>query len=173
MKKVITTLLSLLLLGSPAIAQRIPVEGWYKMVSAEYGKSWKDSGKRTHFHSIKRFGEVSIFGEGFGFKGNSKSEFGLTILDDNLSGSIIAKFNWISEKNPLSGFEGHSRCEITAGSTICVMWIDGYGEFEGKILELSLNEKEQIDKENVSGFDLYMLEGLVMDEPSSAIPGGG
>ena len=53
------------------------------------------------------------------------------------------------------------------------MWFDGYGEFEGKILELSLNEKEQIDKENVSGFDLYMLEGLVMDEPSSAIPGGG
>ena len=60
MKKVITTLLGLVLLGSPVIAQRIPVEGWYKMISAEYGKSWRDSGKRTHFHSIKRFGEVSI-----------------------------------------------------------------------------------------------------------------
>ena len=45
------------------------------------------------------------------------------------------------------------------------MWFDGYGEFEGKILELSLNEKEQIDKEDASGFDLYMLEGLVMNEP--------
>ena len=46
------------------------------------------------------------------------------------------------------------------------MWFDGYGEFEGKILELSLNEKEQIDKEDASGFDLYMLEGLVMNEPN-------
>jgi hypothetical protein len=165
MKAVIATLLGLVLLGSPVMAERIPVEGWYKKVSDEYGKSWKDSGKRTHFHSIKRFGEVSIFGEGFGFKGKSESEFSLTILDDNLSGSIVAKFNWISEKNPLSGFAGHSRCEITAGSTVCVMWFDGYGEFEGKILELSLNEKEQIDKEDASGFDLYMLEGLVMNEP--------
>ena len=98
MKKVITMLLGLVLLGSPVIAQRIPVDGWYKMISAEYGKSWRDSGKRTHFHSIKRFGEVSIYGEGFGFKGKSESEFGLTILDDNLSGSIVARFNWISEK---------------------------------------------------------------------------
>ena len=56
------------------------------------------------------------------------------MLDDNLSGGIVARLNWISEKNPLSGFEGHSRCEITAGSTICVMWLDGYGEFEGKFL---------------------------------------
>ena len=98
MKSVITTLLGLVLLGSHVMAERIPVEGWYKKVSDEYGKSWKDSGKRTHFHSIKRFGEVSIFGEGFGFKGKSESEFGLTILDDNLSGSIVARFNWISEK---------------------------------------------------------------------------
>ena len=30
MKKVITMLLGLVLLGSPVIAQRIPVEGWYK-----------------------------------------------------------------------------------------------------------------------------------------------
>ena len=47
MKKVITMLLGLVLLGSPVIAQRIPVEGWYKMISAEYGKSWRDSGTRT------------------------------------------------------------------------------------------------------------------------------
>ena len=83
MKKVITMLLGLVLLGSPVIAQRIPVEGWYKMISAEQSKGWRDSGKRTHFHSIKRFGEVSIFGEGFGFKGKSESEFGLTILDES------------------------------------------------------------------------------------------
>ena len=68
MKKVITTLLGLVLLGSPVTAQRIPVEGWYKMISAEYGKSWRDSGKRTHFHSIKRFGEVSIFRRRFWFQ---------------------------------------------------------------------------------------------------------
>jgi hypothetical protein len=29
MKKVITTLLGLLLLGSTVLAERIPVEGWY------------------------------------------------------------------------------------------------------------------------------------------------
>ena len=49
MKKVITMLLGLVLLGSPVIAQRIPVEGWYKMISDEYGKSWKDSGKKHTF----------------------------------------------------------------------------------------------------------------------------
>ncbi len=51
------------------------------------------------------------------------------------------------------------------------------GAKEGSIVptvdKLIEGQKEQIDKENVSGFDLYMLEGLVMDEPSSAIPGGG
>ena len=82
-----------------------------------------------------------------------------------MSGSIVARFNWISEKKSSFWICGTFTLQITAGSTVCVMWFDGYGEFEGKILELSLNEKEQIDKEDASGFDLYMLEGLVMNEP--------
>ena len=88
MKAVIATLLGLVLLGSPVMAERIPVEGWYKKVSDEYGKSWKDSGKRTHFHSIKRFGKFQ-FSEKVLVLRKSESEFGLTILDDNLSGVLL------------------------------------------------------------------------------------
>ena len=49
MKKVITTLLSLLLLGSIVLAEKIPVEGWLKSTGSEFGEKWKDSGRRTHF----------------------------------------------------------------------------------------------------------------------------
>ena len=35
MKKVITTLLSLLLLGSTVLVERIPVEGWLKLLAAK------------------------------------------------------------------------------------------------------------------------------------------
>ena len=35
MKKVMTTLLSLLLLGSTVFAERIPVEGWFKTTGAK------------------------------------------------------------------------------------------------------------------------------------------
>ena len=42
-------MLGLVLLGSHVMAERIPVEGWYKKVSDEYGKSWKDSGKKHTF----------------------------------------------------------------------------------------------------------------------------
>ena len=57
MKKVITMLRGLVLLGSPVTAQRIPVEVWYKMISAEYGKSWWDSGTRTFtpFSGLEKF----------------------------------------------------------------------------------------------------------------------
>ena len=48
MKKVITTLLSLLLLGSTVLAERIPVEEWFKTTGGKRGKKWRDSGMRVH-----------------------------------------------------------------------------------------------------------------------------
>jgi hypothetical protein len=166
MKTVTTALLGLVLLGSPVMAQRIPVEGWYKTISTELGKKWTDSGNRTHFVSVKSTAEVTIYGEGFGFKGNSESDWGLSIFDKYLNGSIVAQNNWTSVKNPSSGFRGHMRCDLTAGSTICAMWFDGYGEFEGKILELSFNEKDAVETDEQAGPNLYILEGIVMDEPT-------
>ena len=74
MKKVITTLLSLLLLGSTILAEKIPVEGWLKSTGSEFGEKWKDSGRRTHFFSVKGTAEVTIYGEGFGFKGKAESD---------------------------------------------------------------------------------------------------
>ena len=43
MKKVITTLLNLLLLGSTVLAEKIPVEGWFKSTGGKWGDSWKPS----------------------------------------------------------------------------------------------------------------------------------
>ena len=48
MKKVITTLLSLLLIGSTVFAEKIPVEGWFKTTGGKRGEKWRDSGMRIH-----------------------------------------------------------------------------------------------------------------------------
>ena len=99
MKSVITTLLSLLLLGSNVLAERIPVEGWYKSTGSEFGEKWKDSGRRTHFFSVKGTAEVTIYGEGFGFKGKAESDWALSIVDKYVNGSIVSRTIWTSEKD--------------------------------------------------------------------------
>ena len=166
MKKVITTLLNLLLLGSTVLAEKIPVEGWLKSTGSEFGEKWKDSGRRTHFFSVKGTAEVTIYGEGFGFKGKAESDWALSIVDKYVNGSIVSRAIWTSEKDTLSGFKGHQRCELTGGSTTCVMWYKGFGEFKGKILELNLNEKDAVETDEKEGPNLYILEGIFMDEPT-------
>ena len=46
------------------------------------------------------------------------------------------------------------------------MWFKGYGEYEGKIMELTMNEKDAAETEEDDNPNLYMLEGIVMDEPT-------
>ena len=48
------------------------------------------------------------------------------------------------------------------------MWFKGFGEFDGKIMELTLNEKDSAGSEDDpdTGPNLYMLEGIVMNEPN-------
>ena len=43
----------------------------------------------------------------------------------------------------------------------------GYGEYDGKIMELTFNEKDAAENEKDENPNLYMLEGIVMDEPST------
>ena len=102
MKKVITTLLSLLLLGSTVLAEKIPVEGWFKSTGGKWGDSWRDSGHRRHFVDAKSFAEVTIYGEGFSFKAKVETDWGLSILDKYMNGRIVTKEVWTSEKNPES-----------------------------------------------------------------------
>ena len=45
------------------------------------------------------------------------------------------------------------------------MWFKGYGEYEGKIMELTFNEKDAAETDKDDNPNLYMLEGIVMDEP--------
>ena len=47
------------------------------------------------------------------------------------------------------------------------MWFKGYSDYEGKIMELTLNEKDSTASEDDpdTGPNLYMLEGIVMNEP--------
>jgi hypothetical protein len=47
------------------------------------------------------------------------------------------------------------------------MWFKGYGEFEGKIMELTFNEKDAAETNDDDNPNLYMLEGIVMDEPTA------
>ena len=125
-----------------------------------------DSGRRTHFFSVKGTAEVTIYGEGFGFKGKAESDWALSIFDKYINGSIVLRSIWTSEKDSLSGFKGHERCELTGGSTTCVMWFKGFGEFKGKILELNFNEKDAVETDEKEGPNLYILEGSFMDEPT-------
>jgi hypothetical protein len=168
MKSVITTLLSLLLLGSPVMAERIPVEGWFKTTSTERGKTWRDSGNRIHFLSFKHMGEITIYGEGFGIKGGAQFDYGMNVFDKYQNASVTAKVNYTSEKKKSSYFQGHMTCNLTAGSATCVQWFKGFGEYDGKIMELTLNEKDSAASEDDpdTGPNLYMLEGIVMDEPT-------
>jgi hypothetical protein len=166
MKAVATTLLVLALAHAPVFAEKIPVEGWYKSTGSEFGEKWKDSGRRTHFFSVKDTAEVTIYGENFGFKGKAESDWALSIFDKYVNGTIVSRSVWTSEKDSLSGFKGHKRCELTGGSTTCVMWFKGFGEFKGKILELNFNEKDAVETDEKDGPNLYILEGSFMDEPT-------
>ena len=102
---------------------------------------------------------------GLWFKGTSETDLGLSILDDNGNGRIVTKEIWTSDKDPSTQFKGHADCDLTSGSTTCVMWFKGYGEFEGKIMELTFNEKDDAETDKDDNPNLYMLEGIVMDEP--------
>ena len=166
MKIITLNLIAFSLFASPIFAEKIPVEGWLKSTGIEFGEKWKDSGRRTHFFSAKGTGEVTIYGEGFGFKGRAESDWALSIADKYVNGSIVSRTIWTSEKDALSGFKGHQRCELTGGSTTCVMWFKGFGEFKGKILELNFNEKDAVETDEKEGPNLYILEGIFMDEPT-------
>ena len=39
-------------------------------------------------------------------------------------------------------------------------------DYEGKIMELTMNEKDAAETEEDDNPNLYMLEGIVMDEPT-------
>ena len=104
-----------------AASWKIHVEGYYKNSSFEIGNSWLDSGKRQHFESAKSLGEISLYSLNFSFRGTSVADFSLSFLDKNSNGKMVAKEVWTSSKNYSSGFKGHSSCEITGGSTICIM----------------------------------------------------
>ncbi len=167
-KKVILSLIVVSLIVPSIFAERIPVDGWAKSIGkAQFGDSWKDSEQRTHYVSAKSIGEISIYGESFGFKGKSESEWSLSFHDKHINRRIISKTTWTSEKNPSSKFRGHGICDLTAGAATCASWLKGYGEYDGKILELTRNESASASRENddSSGPNLYKLEGIVMDEP--------
>jgi hypothetical protein len=121
-------LLGMLLLGSPVMAERIPVEGWFKTTSAERGKTWRDSGNRIHFLSFKHMGEITIYGEGFGIKGGAQFDYGMNVFDKYQNASVTAKVTYTSEKKKSSYFQGHMTCNLTAGSATCVQWFKGFGE---------------------------------------------
>ena len=98
---------------------------------------------------------------------NAKQSGEATLLDDNANGEIETKEIWTSDKDPSTQFKGHADCDLTSGSTTCVMWFKGYGEFEGKIMELTFNEKDAAETDDDDNPNLYMLEGIVMDEPTA------
>ena len=166
MKKIILSLIAFGFFAYPIFAEKIPVEGWYKSTGSEFGEKWKDSGRRTHFFSVKDTAEVTFYGENSGFKGKAESDWALSIFDKYVNGTIVSRSVWTSEKDSLSGFKGHERCELTGGSTTCVMWFKGFGEFKGKILELNFNEKDAVETDEKEGPNLYVLQGSFMDEPT-------
>tara|TARA_X000000950_G_scaffold210232_1_gene252838 strand:+ start:3223 stop:3411 length:189 start_codon:yes stop_codon:yes gene_type:complete len=53
MKTIILSLIIVNLFALPIFAEKIPVEGWYKSTGSEFGEKWRDSGRRTHFFSVK------------------------------------------------------------------------------------------------------------------------
>ena len=170
MKKIFSALIGLVILTSTAFSQKIPVEGWLgpgkAKESIECSESWKDSGKRTHYFVCKAPGEITLYGEGFGFKAKQEADWGLSIFDELINGRIVFRAIWTSFKDPSAQFKGHADCDLTSGSTTCVMWFKGYGEYEGKIMELTMNEKDAAETEEDDNPNLYMLEGIVMDEPT-------
>ena len=109
---------------------------------------------------------MTIYGGNFGSKGKAESDWALSIVDKYVNGSIVSHSVWTSEKDSLSGFKGHERCELTGGSTTCVMWFKGFGEFKVKILVLNFNEKDAVETDEKEGPNLYILEGSSMDEPT-------
>ena len=167
MRKIILSLIAISVFASPILAEKIPVEGWFKGTSTKVGEMWRDSGRRKHFVSAKSTGEITLYGEGFGFKGKAESDWGLAMLDDYGNGRIVTKETWTAEKDSTVQFRGHASCELTSASTTCVMWFKGYNQYKGKILELTFNEKDAAENEEDENPNLYMLEGIVMDEPSA------
>ena len=87
------------------------------------------------------------------------------MLDKVINGSIVVRHIWTSENDSNLKFVGHSKCDLTSGSATCVMWFKGFGKFDGKIMELTLNEKDAAETEEDDNPNLYMLEGIVMNEP--------
>ena len=45
------------------------------------------------------------------------------------------------------------------------MWFKGFGKFDGKIMELTFNEKDAAETVEDDNPNLYMLEGIVVNEP--------
>ena len=120
---------------------------------------------RRHFIDYNSTADVTLYGEGFGFKAKAQSSWALSMLDKRINGSIVSTNIWASENDPESKFVGHSKCNLTSGSATCVMWFKGFGKYEGKIMELTFNEKDAAETEDDDNPNLYMLEGIVMDEP--------
>ena len=96
MKKIFSALIGLVILTSTAFSQKIPVEGWLgpgkAKESIECSESWKDSGKRTHYFVCKAPGEITLYGEGFGFKAKQEADWGLSIFDELINGRIFSLF---------------------------------------------------------------------------------
>ena len=166
MKTVATTLLMLALVHAPVFAQKLLWMDSSNLLDTNSVKKWLDSGRRTHFFSVKSTSEVTVFGENVGFRGKAELDWGFTIVDKFMNGRISTRHIWTSDKDPATKFKGHNICELTAGSASCVLWLKGYGEFAGKILELNTNEKDDAAREgDESGPNVYILEGYLMDEP--------
>ena len=167
MQKIILSLITTSFFALPIFAEKIPVEGWYKSLGGERGDSWLDSGMRRHFIDFETTADVTLYGEGFGLKAKVQAAWALSMLDKVMNGSIVSRHTWTSENDAESKFVGHSKCDLTSGSATCVMWFKGFGKYEGKIMELTFNEKDAAETEVDDNPNLYMLEGIVMDEPSS------
>ena len=120
---------------------------------------------RRHFIDFKATADETLYGEGFGFKAKVQSDWALSMLDKVMNGSIVARHIWTSENDSNLKFVGHSKCDLTSGSATCVMWFKGFGKFDGKIIELTFNEKDAAETEENDNPYLYMLEGIVMNEP--------
>ena len=84
------------------------------------------------FTSFKHLGENTIYGEGFGLKGNAELDYSLNIFDKHQNARVVANVLYKSEKNDSSYFQGHGSCDLTAGSATCVMWLKGFGEYNEK-----------------------------------------
>ena len=89
MRTFVTSLIGIVLLASAVLAEKIPVEGWYKSLGGKRGDSWLDSGMRRHFIDFNTTADVTLYGEGFGFKAKSEASWALSMLDKRINGSIV------------------------------------------------------------------------------------